>query len=110
MKAHEFYLPDGYYSPLCMAMVENQDGSGDQCGLPPGASVHEVARESNEGVNPQTGKCRGCSADAIGQVLADPYDVISNSPILQPAEYCLGCYNRRVIAALQFIQRKAAPR
>lgn len=45
-------------------------------------------------------KCRNCDRDAVGELARDPYDVVSNSPIIQPVEYCLQCYNERVIAAI----------
>jgi hypothetical protein len=45
-------------------------------------------------------KCRTCDQDAIGELARDPYDTISESPIIQPVAYCLRCYNERVIAAI----------
>lgn len=36
---HEFWLPDGYFSPACMAMVE-RNGDGEDCGLPAAHTIH----------------------------------------------------------------------
>ena len=54
------------------------------------------------------GKCRGfgCTNNAIGVVSPDPYDYVSGSPLLIPGNYCLNCYNERVLAALDFIRRE----
>lgn len=37
----------------------------------------------------------------------DPYDVVTNSPIIQPVTYCMNHYNERIIAALNSIRWKA---
>ena len=50
--------------------------------------------------------CRQCGDEpAVGQVHADPYDYISDSPILSPVWYCLRCYNRRVLGALNYLKK-----
>jgi len=50
-------------------------------------------------------KCRVCGNEAVGWVKQDPYDVVSDSPILSEAFYCLAHYNERVIAALLWVKR-----
>jgi hypothetical protein len=51
-------------------------------------------------------RCRDCPEDAVGLVI-DPYDVISDSPISrEPVFYCLFCYNRRVLGALEYVMQK----
>lgn len=44
---HPFWLPDGYYSPACMQMVERGDG-GDQCGLPAAHRIHDDPSEGQD--------------------------------------------------------------
>ena len=53
-------------------------------------------------------ECQGfaCDNDAIGSVSRDPYDHVSWSPLVTPRDYCLNCYNERILAALEFIRRE----
>lgn len=39
-------------------------------------------------------------------ITRDPYDHVSGSPLLIPGNYCLNCYNVRILAALEFIRRE----
>ena len=51
-------------------------------------------------------QCRNfqyCGNPADGIIKEDPYDLVSESPILQPVAYCLGCYSERVNAALKWL-------
>lgn len=53
-------------------------------------------------------KCRGCGKIDINvqHIDMDPYDFVSLSPILTSVDYCLNCYNERILAAFKWIQRQ----
>lgn len=46
-------------------------------------------------------KCRGCGSKEAFKIKRDPYDVLTSSPIIQSVDYCLSCYNERVIATIK---------
>ena len=103
------------FSPDCWEKISQRGAGSFAPSTGPGTlffprEVSLMSNASSAKGNPQSSplKCRGfkCDNDAIGSVTRDPYDHVSGSPLLIPGNYCLNCYNVRILAALEFIRRE----